>query len=165
MSWNTLEIAGELGINRVVVASSVNSIGMSTSSSLLPLLQKLIPLHIQPNPSLPALSERHRPIPQPSNRDPELPPVARSLIISLLKTTSIRLSPLGRGTSILPRRRVLGIKAVSSHSPIPSITSIIMDWSMGGHRGTSTEVHPLDLFLDPPSYRIATFSTSPTIHR
>jgi hypothetical protein len=37
MSWNTLEIAGELGINRVVVASSVNSIGMSTSF-LLPLL-------------------------------------------------------------------------------------------------------------------------------
>jgi hypothetical protein len=31
MSWNTLEIAGELGINRVVVASSVNSIGMSAS--------------------------------------------------------------------------------------------------------------------------------------
>jgi len=28
MSWNTLEIAGELGIDRVVLASSVNSIGM-----------------------------------------------------------------------------------------------------------------------------------------
>jgi hypothetical protein len=92
MSWNTLEIAGELGINRVVVASSVNSIGMSTSSSLLPLLQNLIPLHTQLNPSLPALSERHRPIPQPSNRAPELPPVARSLTISILETTSIRLS-------------------------------------------------------------------------
>ena len=33
MSWNTLEIAGELGINRVVIASSVNSIGMSESHS------------------------------------------------------------------------------------------------------------------------------------
>jgi hypothetical protein len=31
MSWNTLEIAGMLGINRVVLASSVNAIGMSES--------------------------------------------------------------------------------------------------------------------------------------
>jgi nucleoside-diphosphate-sugar epimerase len=28
MSWNTLEVAAELGINRVVLASSVNAIGM-----------------------------------------------------------------------------------------------------------------------------------------
>ena len=28
MSWNTLDIAAELGIRRVVLASSVNAIGM-----------------------------------------------------------------------------------------------------------------------------------------
>lgn len=42
MSWNTLEIATQLGINRVVLASSVNAIGMGKSIPVSPLVSSAI---------------------------------------------------------------------------------------------------------------------------
>jgi len=85
MSWNTLEIAGELGINRVVIASSVNSIGMSTSAIFLLLVDILLRQRpIKPLPTLSSSLREHR---RPT---PDLWSLADN--DSLLKTTSIRLS-------------------------------------------------------------------------